>query len=218
MKIIKDIRLYEGAEKRGVSNKIMNLSAHRVAMKLRESAFSLGDFDHLYLCFLANEPAGSVVLDEKIDRYFPWYRYVSIGISEDELTLLKTAEEPSVLFKYMENALLALFGADPSNENAIKTAIEEAKIGPEMLMRFKEKKAAKGTATIWLRLLDNAYYLPVLSVTNAEGAEVLRKNLPRTWDLGNMGEIQLSSKKVTVKPRKNAFTKKLAPISFEINL
>lgn len=186
MKIIKDIRLYEGAEKRGVSNKIMNLSAHRVAMKLRESAFSLGDFDHLYLCFLANEPAGSAVLDEEIDRYFPWYRYVSIGISEDELSLLKTAEEPTVLFKYMENALLALFGADPSNENAIKTAIEEAKKGPEMLMRFKEKKA-KGTATIWLRLLDNAYYLPVLSVTNAEGAEVLRKIFPEpgtsgTWE------------------------------------
>ena len=85
-------------------------------------------------------------------------------------------------------------------------------------MCFKEKKTVKGAATIYLRLLDNAHYRPLLCVTNLAGEEVLRENLPETIDLYILGEIQLSGKKVTVKPRKNAFTEHLKPISFEITL
>ena len=51
-----------------------------------------------------------------------------------------------------------------------------------------------------------------------DGNEIFSANLPETIDLNIIGEIQLSSKKVTVKPRKNAFTKGLEPISFEIKL
>ena len=87
-----------------------------------------------------------------------------------------------------------------------------------MLMHFKEKKSAKGIATIYLRLLDTRKYLPLLSVTDLEGNEIFNANLPETIDLNIIGEIQLSSKKVTVKPRKNVFAKGLEPISFEIKL
>ena len=87
-----------------------------------------------------------------------------------------------------------------------------------MLMHFKEKKSAKAIAAIYLRLLESGKYRPLLCVSNLNGEEVLHKDLPETIDLGIIGDIQLSSKKVTVKPRKNAFTKELKPISFEINL
>lgn len=217
MKIIKDIRLYKDALG-SMGNKHLKLSAHRVAMKLREQAFSLGDYDHLYLCFSTDEPAGSIILDEKVDRYFPWFRKVHIGVTPDEMLVLETAEEPSYLFELMKNVLLTLFGSDPSVEEVIRYAIEEAQKGSDMLMQFKEKKSPKGTATIYLRLLDNTHYLPVLVVTKSDGTEALRKDLPETADLGNMGKIQLSSKKVTVKPRKNAFTKNLSPVFFEISL
>ena len=200
--------------------KQMHLAAHRVAMKLREKGFSMGDYDHLYICFSVDEPAGFVALDEKADRYFPWFRKVCVGISTDELSAIEGSEDSTLLFKQIENVLLALFGNTPATATDIKDAIEEAKKGPEMLMHFKEKKTAKGTAIIYLRLLDNAHYRPLLSVVNADGDEVFRTDLPETIDLITVGEIQLSSKKITVKPRKNSYTKakSLVPVSFEIKL
>lgn len=218
MKIISDIRIYKGVGHTEIKNKIMNLSAHRAAMKLREKQFSLGEYDNLYLCFSTDIPAGSVVLDENGDKNFPWFRNALVGISLDELSAIETAEEPAAVLNQIENALLILFGGDLSVKKIIKDAIKDAKKGPEMLMRFKEKETAKGKAVIYLRLLNNAHYLPLLCVTNADGEEILRKNLPETTDLGTIGEIRLNSKKVTVMPRKNAFTNNARPISFEINL
>jgi hypothetical protein len=49
-----------------------------------------------------------------------------------------------------------------------------------------------------------------------DGHELLRKDLPETIDLNIIGEIQLSSKKVTIKPRKNTFTVDLKPITFAL--
>ena len=218
MKIISDIRIYKGVGHTEIKNKIMNLSAHRAAMKLREKHFSLGEYDHLYICFSADIPAGSVVLDENVDKNFPWFRNALVGISLNELSEIETAEEPAVLFNQIENVLLRLFGREQSAQKNIKDAIEDAKKGPEMLMRFKEKETAKGKATIFLRLLNNAHYLPLLCVTNADGEEILRKNLPETIDLGTIGEIRLSSKKVTIMPRKNVLNNNFRPIFFEINL
>ena len=40
-------------------------------------------------------------------------------------------------------------------------------------------------------------------------------DLPETVDLNYLGNIQVSNKKVIVKPRKNVFTKTLQPLSFE---
>ena len=80
-----------------------------------------------------------------------------------------------------------------------------------MQMFFKEKKSAKATATIFLRLLDSGKYYPLLRVTDLDGQDLLCKDLPETIDLNIIGEIQLSTKKVTIKPRKNAFTMNLKP-------
>ena len=70
MKIIKDIRVYKDRNSH-IGNRQLSLSVHRIAMKLREKEFSLGDYDHLYLCFSDSYPTDSVVLIDKIDRYFP---------------------------------------------------------------------------------------------------------------------------------------------------
>ena len=52
-----------------------------IKKKLREKQFSLGEYDNLYLCFSADIPAGSVVLDENGDKNFPWFRNALVGIS-----------------------------------------------------------------------------------------------------------------------------------------
>ena len=83
-------------------------------------------------------------------------------------------------------------------------------------MLFKEKKTEKAKATIYLRLLDSGKYLPLLCVVDSDNNEILSEDLPETIDLNSLGEIQLSGKKVTVKPRKNALASALKPISFEL--
>mgnify|MGYP004549824543 CR=1 FL=1 len=181
-------------------------------MKLREQNFSLGEFDHLYLNFTTCRPEGTIDLIDKVDSYHPWYRYCDIGVSQGEYEELGTDDCTDYVYTKMETVLVGLFGS----EEVVRKSIAEAKKGAEMLMRFKEKKAAKGIATIYLRLLENGKYLPLLCVTNLNGDEVFHADLPETIDLNIIGEIQLSSKKVTVKPRKNALSKGLEPISFDV--
>lgn len=217
MKVIKDIRIYKDKQSY-IGNKRLNLAAHRVAMKLREKEFSLGDYDHLYICFTTDIQAGSIVPEEEADKYFPWFRRVHVGVSDEEMQAVETVLDESYLLDLLLKVLLGMYGMESSAEEIIRYAAEEARKGRDMLMLFKEKKATKGTATIYLRLSDNGRYFPLLVVTKPDGTQVLREDLPETSDLGSIGEIQLSSKKVTVKPRKNSYTKNLEPVSFEISL
>ena len=212
MKIISDIRLYKSTELNihtDIGNKEINIAIHRVVMKLREYGFSLGEFDHLYLNFTTCKPKGTFELINKIDSYHPWYRYCDIGVTQSEY------EDITIQFVY-EKISLVLVKLFNVTEDIIQNAIKEAQKGSVMRMLFKEKKSAKTTAKVYLRLLDSGKYFPLLCVFDLDGQELLCKDLPKTIDLNIIGEIQLSSKKVTIKPRKNAFTTDLKPISYEL--
>ena len=82
-----------------------------------------------------------------------------------------------------------------------------------MLMKFKEKKTSKNRAVIYLRYLDNCRYFPLLRIFDLEDTLLLEKDLPETNNLDAYGEIQLSGKKITIKPRKNCFAGNLEPIT-----
>ena len=115
----------------------------------------------------------------------------------------------------LTEVLITFFAPGEALAAMVQKAAEEAAVkGPEMLMRFKVKKGTKAQATLFLRYLDNGSYWPLLTVTDLEGRELLRQNLPGTRDLSSLGEIRLSSRRVTVNPRKNTFAKELKPISF----
>ena len=212
MKIISDIRLYKSTELNthtDIGNKELNIAVQRVVMKLREHGFSLGEFDHLYLNFTTCKPKGTFELIDMADPYHSWYRYCNIGVTQSEYENLTI----QLVYEKISLVLVKLFNIA---EDVIKDAITEAQKGSEMQMFFKEKKSAKATATIFLRLLDSGKYFPLLCVTDIDGNEILHTDLPETIDLNIIGEIQLSTKKVTIKPRKNAFTMDLKPISFEL--
>ena len=220
MKIISDIRLYRSSETENhisFASKALNLAVRRVAMKLREQQFSLGAFDHLYLNFTVCQPEGTITLIDETDPYHPWYRYCDIGVSLDEYRMFTTDDCTEFVYGKIESVLLDQFCSDEAAIEAVKTSVTEAKKGPEMLMLFKEKKSAKNTASIYLRLLDNGNYHPLLCVNDLDGKEILRADLPETMDLGIIGSIQLSSKKVTINPRNNAFTENLKPITFPLS-
>ena len=212
MKIISDIRLYKSSDVDkyvGLTNKSLNIAVRRVVMKLREQKFSLGEFDHLYVNFTVCIPEDKIELVDKIDSYHPWYRYCNIGVTQSEYENLTI----QLVYEKISLVLVNLFNIA---EDVIQDAITEAQKGSEMQMFFKEKKSTKATATIFLRLLDSGKYYPLLRVTDLDGQDLLCKDLPETIDLNIIGEIQLSAKKVTIKPRRNAFTTDLEPISFEL--
>lgn len=214
MKIINDIRLYKSSDidnHMSFANKSLNIAVSRVVMKLREQQFSLGEFDHLYVNFTTCIPEDKIELVDKIDSYHPWYRYCNIGVDKHDYEKLNT----DYVFEKLKLILMSIFSSNENTEKIINTSFLEAQKGEEMLMCFKEKVTEKGTATIYLRLLDSGKYLPLLCVVDSDNNELLRENLPETLDFNILGEIQLSSKKVTVKPRKNALTTDFKPISFE---
>ena len=84
--------------------------------------------------------------------------------------------------------------------------------GEEMLMLYKVKQTKNNKAEVFLRYLNNCQYFPLIRVYDPEGKMLLEKDLPKTITLDFCGEIQLSSKKVTIKPRKNIFSKNDPPM------
>lgn len=227
MKVIKDIRIYkseiENIDGKSLPNDFMNkdlnVIIHRIVMKLRELSFSFGEFDHLYINFtvcLQNEKIRPA--KRKVDQYHPWYRYYDVGVSHEVFQNLEFVESKEIIIDLIERVLLR-FAADEQTKGLIKESISVALTqGDQMLMRYKEKKSAKNSAVVFLRYLDSGIYEPIVCVYDNNGQELMRRVLPQTLDLLSIGDIQLSSKRVTIKPRENVFTKDLEPVTFEITL
>ena len=84
-----------------------------------------------------------------------------------------------------------------------------------MLMKFKEKVSNKRKAVIFLRFMDTCRFSPLLRVYDAEENLLFEEDLPQTVELDYLGEIQINAKRVTIKPRRNAYTRQNKPMVFE---
>lgn len=224
MKIIKDIRLYRSEERneRGsfltssFAGKALNAVIHRIVMKLREAEFSMGDFDHLYVNFTTCEVPQSIMLSETVDRYHPWYRYCTVRIDRVLYSRLGTAEAIQDIVGLLTEVLITCFTTEAFDAEKLQSCIDQVvEQGEKMRMVFKTKTAAKRKVTVYLRYLDSCRYRPLLQVTDLEDHLLLQRDLPEAVTLDYLGEIQLSAKKVTIKPRKNAFTAQRKPIIIE---
>lgn len=224
-KVISDIRIYksnmENIDEKPlpseIDNKALQIIIHRIVMKLREKDFSLGIFDHLYLNFTVCEDENSIVPAKRtVDAYHPWYRYYDIGINEKLYYSLQSENHINIIISFIEKILLQHFTNDEESQNIVTSSIEEAVLQKEnMLMQYKVKETKSRKAVLFLRYLDNAHYFPLLCVYDSEGNKLLHKDLHITKDLNLFGTIQLSNKKVTIKPRTNIFSKNLLPITYE---
>lgn len=225
MSVIKDIRLYKSCIEnvdgnslpQSIFNKDINCIIHRIVMKLREKEFSLGDFDHLYLNFTTCTIENKMALSKRtIDRYYPWYRYYDVEISQNLYELLDTKQCEKEVIKIVEQVLCLFFATASFGSDQIQLCVLEAvEKGENMTMKFKEKVSSKNKAIIYLRYMNSGNYYPLLRVFDLENNLILEKDLPETDSLDAFGTIQLSSKKVTIKPRNNAFSKTNEPICFE---
>ena len=223
-KVISDIRLYrsESQNEYGIyatesfADKKLNAIVERVVMKLRESEFSLGEFDHLYINFTTCDIGEKTTLSDYVDKYHPWYRYCLVHIEECMYDKIGSLENYDYIIQCIRNILITYFSSQDFNEIQILSCVQQAvEQGENMLMKFKEKISKDRKAIIFLRCLDSCEFYPLLRVYDVEDTLLLEKNLPKTVMLDYLGDIQVSSKRVTIKPRKNAFTTQLAPLVFE---
>lgn len=225
MKVLKDIRLYKSDVENidgnslpiSFADKELNAIIRRIVMKLRENNFSLGEFDHLYINFTVCPVDGKIALSKRsVDRYNPWYRYYDINISDDMFSELGNSETRDEVIKLIKDVLVQNFAASNFDEKHISSCFTQAlEQGEKMLMKFKEKETVKRKAVIYLRYLNNCRYLPLLRVLDMEDRMLFETDLPEMHDLNCLGSIQVSSKKVTVKPRQNAYTETIQSFSFE---
>lgn len=223
-KIISDIRLYKSDSLNeygtfittSFANKNLNAITKRVVMKLRENKFSLGEFDHLYINFTTCDMAEKLSLSDKVDRYHPWYRYCSVHIEKDLYHQLGSTETCDDIIHWISAVLVTFFVSKDFDESLIRSCVQQAvEQGEEMLMKFKEKVSTKRKAVIFLRYLDTCKFYPLLRVYDTEDNLLFEKNLPETVMLDYLGDIQISTKRITIKPRKNAFTTQNTALVFE---
>lgn len=224
MNVIKDIRVYRSRSEniagnsmpQGFANRELHIILHRIAMKLRENEFSMGDFNHLYVnlttCAVEDKLAAS---KRERDKYHSWYCYYDAEVTQDLFDMLETHQCIEKVVEIVDQLLQKFFSAPQFDNEAIHACVSEAfTMGENMLMKFKEKRSAKNKAVVYLRYSDNGRYYPLLRVFDQEDAVILEKDLPETNDLDAYGEILLSGKKVAVKPRKNNLSQKTEPIVF----
>ena len=223
-KIIRDIRLYKSEAQNeyggyitsSFADKKLTAIIKRVVMKLRESAFSLGEFDHLYINFSTCDIAEGMGLSNKVDRYHPWYRYCDVHIEKDMFQKLGSDEVQDDVILLVRKVLIAYFATEDFDESHILSCIQQAVAqGEDMLMKFKEKVSTKRRAVVFLRFLDSCKFYPLLRVYDAEDNLLFEKDLPEAVMLDYLGDIQVSARRVTIKPRKNAFTEQHKPLVFE---
>ena len=223
-KIIKDIRLYKSGLQNefgdcvttAFADKKLNAITQRVVMKLRENEFSLGEFDHLYINFIPSDMGGKMYLSDDVDRYHPWYRNCYVPVDVELYSNLRSADAYDAIIHWISTVLVTYFSTDDFDQAHILACVQQAvDQGEDMLMKFKEKISAKRKAFLYLRFLNTCRFYPLLRVYDTEDRLLFEKDLPETVSLDALGEIQVSAKRVTIKPRKNAFTKQTNPLMFE---
>ena len=223
-KIISDIRLYRSESQNeygvyateSIAEKKLNAIVQRVVMKLREYEFSLGEFDHLYINFTTCDIGKKTILSDYVDKYHPWYRYCLVHIEKDTYDKLDSIENYDYIIQWIRNILVTYFSSQDFDETCILSCVQQAVDQSEnMLMKFKEKISTNRKAVIFLRYLDSCKFHPLLRVYDAEDNLLFEKDLPETVMLDYIGDIQVSTKRVAIKPRKNAFTTQIAPLVFE---
>ena len=222
MNVIRDIRVYRSqadpvagsSMPQGFANRELHIILHRIAMKLRERHFSMGSFHHLYVNLTTCTVENRMALSKRgKDSYHPWYRYYDVEISQALFDTLETPQCIEPVVTITQQLLQTFFATPPFDHARIYACVSEAVThGEHMLVKFKEKQSARHKAVVYLRYLDNGRYLPLLRVFDPEGSVLLEQDLPETNTLDAYGELLVSGKKVTIKPRKNAFTQNLAPI------
>lgn len=217
-KAIHDIRLFlstvpnvDGAPfPKDFSNKIALMFAHRLAWKLREKGFVLGDFDHLYIDYNFSVSDGANGFSARsIDKDHPWFRYYEFGVSNIELD--------SCNLRFFADSIKEILVSEYAQTNInFEEIIENVyQFGENTEIEYKQKSNEDYTAIIYLRILDSGEFLPTVKIKKGERL-IKSINLSKSVDLGALGSITISKHKVTIKPKTAIYYKDIPPTIIEL--
>lgn len=188
------------------------LYLRRIALKLREMSFILGEFERLYLNFTPCLPEGEIRIASRTPKKgISGFHYVDVGVSSSTQPLSIEYVRPVV-----ERAILLFLPDDVTS--MLHAALDEADKGEEMLARYKEKRDMKYIARLYLRLLDSGMYLPILHVYSRNTNSLCHQwNLPLYPNLQKLGNMIITCRSVTIRPVQIAITDDIRPMIFRFD-
>lgn len=235
-KVIKSINLYESNQpntsgyslphdfgKIYISEPSFHFSATRIARKLNEIEFSLGDSDHLYLNFSPLLATDEIEISSRKPE--SWMLYINIGLDVESFNQLNTNEQEAKIIQLIFESLLKT--SKPAERSKIETCKKEVeKYGKLLKINFKSKetKAYKITASYQIAPEDINSLL-IISYFDKKTNEVqIFNQIIRVYE-----DAYALIKKITVKKNsieiqaKNSFKAELysdvykTPLIFELN-
>lgn len=178
----------------------MDAAATRLAMKLREMGFELGDYNDLKLNFTPCVARGIV---QHAQRTAPskLSHYVDVGVSREVFMQLKAGAEEgkAAIMPAVRQALLVCYGPHHEEREMIRTAYDEAEAqGEDLEILVQEKKGLFNRGQLTVRYLNSGRLVPRLTVKDRQDRELLSEELPEVDELDALGDIQLGMRKASI--------------------
>lgn len=125
MNPIADIRIYcEGS--RPIDDKPLHLALRRIAMKLRQNGFSLGDFDHLYLNLTTSPMPGGIAPAQRTGHGEPaWLLSYDVQVAQKLYAQLGSPQSHKAVFRLVEETLTRTFATPAFPAEQIQACITE---------------------------------------------------------------------------------------------
>lgn len=180
-------------------NRAAAVFAQRVAKKLWEAGFVLGDYTHLYIDYNASCTKNGFAA--RSDAYHRWYRFYEYGIDGD------LTDAPLSFFADSMKSILVKEYAGINNVDIASVVDGVLREGENTEIEYKRTINGEYAAVITIRIADSGAYLPKVTVYR-HGAVLATQCLPPSYDTQALGRMILTKHQLTVAPKNSANHKK----------
>ena len=208
MKKISDIRLFKSTRENkpgtfpaGFNCPMLIDYATRLAVRLRHLGFKLDGFDMIYVDFNSSLPEGTLEkADRPPDKLFPGYRFYEVAVPEHLHAKLDSEKMLYPVLNYLRLLLKKCFLYGTNTEEMITRAIyDTAKFGEDMYLDYKTKENGEYSVKISYHYTNDGRTLPVAEITRLADGKKIKRDLPETDDIEQVGEIRINKKSVVIK-------------------
>ncbi len=216
-RILKDIRIYESNVNNVTGNshpsdlgnifkstENTNFIAKRIARKLNELKYSLGEPDHIYINLSTFLNENTIEVSNRETE--KWMKYIDFGVSPEYFNSLKNEEKDD----FIEKTILKIFQFISNEQNlklVTQTATELSKFGRKIKIHYKTKETKSYRIDIYYQIA------PLNKISNAIIEYHNKKNNTskiKTFELrlyddiySLIGNVVVKGNKITLKPKKS---------------
>ena len=178
----------------------------RVVFYLRSLGIGFADFDHLFINFTPLIPHGEVRKNYRPNiREFSWFRYVDAGCDPILFNGWHMEEKTTFILKTIRTSL-ELMAEEEHRETVIVAFDYVMEQGEKLELPYKHKETENYALDVHIRITDDLDYVPVITVTDKDGAVILRQELKayvRDALISQFSAFSLGKHSVRITPRKN---------------